>query len=456
MARGRWAALGCFILCAVAYAATAARGSGISLDVMASDFGSWHLARTGRPWLDHADLPSRIALNSHPETWLLTVHGHLVIGRSPGTIAVSLPAYWVFGHARFSVTPSAVTAAGLTAAAVTLLLLALRRSTSLPLTLAACAVFAFATPIWSVAADGVYPHTLTVLGICGMAWAASTGRWWLVGVFGGVALWGRVIAALIVAVVGLHLGARQRNARITLKIAAGSTAALALLSVWTHWMYGTWKPTGSYESSVLQSHAAQSVVSVSNQLGIWVSPGRGILVWTPVVLVMLPGLVRSWSTLPDWSRTLFWAGLLYTVVHAMVNPFGGGTGFYGYRYGLEFIACATPALGCSAVHVGRIGRVVIGPVIGVQLVEIALGAISERHGSGFPDLWRTNFFLTELHRIGAPGWGLVAISATLGLLAVQGARHLAASRTERAPGPADASAAPVMLPRVPHSGHAAP
>ena len=111
-----------------------------------------------------------------------------------------------------------------------------------------------------------------------------------------------------------------------------------------------------------------------NHLGFWVSPDRGLFVWTPVVLLLLPALVRSWRSLPDWSRALAMGGLAYTLVQLTFNRFSGGDIFYGYRLGLELLAAVTPALALSSPALGSLGRRLVGPVLGLQLFVIFLGA----------------------------------------------------------------------------------
>ena len=101
-----------------------------------------------------------------------------------------------------------------------------------------------------MAANALWPHTVTVLGICGMAWAASRNRWWLVGMFGGIALWGRLHAAIIVAVLAVGVAVVRRQPGIVLKAGALSVAALGLVGVWTHWVFGTWIPGAAATASV--------------------------------------------------------------------------------------------------------------------------------------------------------------------------------------------------------------
>ena len=156
----------------------------------------------------------------------------------------------------------------------------------------------------------------------------------------------------------------------------------------------------------------------------WVSPDRGILVWTPVVLLLLPALVRSWRDLPDWSRSLLAGGLLYTLASCAMNTFTGGDGFYGYRYGLEFLACATPALALSYERMGRLARTCLGPLIGVQFFAFLLGAVEDNAYLPQTAAWHQNVFVHTVDRVGPYGWLVVGFAAVLGWLA---ARRLARS-----------------------------
>ena len=280
----------------------------------------------------------------------------------------------------------------------------------------AAVVFGFATPVWSVAANGVWPHTITVFGICGMAWASATGRWWWVGIFGGVTLWGRLHAALIVAVLGLLVGLRRRSPGIVLKVGVASVAFLVPMSLWTHWMYGTWNPTASYDTTVFQDYAEQNRLSIVNQLGFWVAPDRGILVWTPLVLILVPALVRSWRQLPDWSQSLVWGGLAYTILQGVLNRFSGGDVFYGYRLGLEMLACATPALALSTPRMGRVARALLGPVIALQLLAISYGAVKDTAYLPFDQAWHHNAFEVAVTHGGIGMWLAVVLAVAIGYL----------------------------------------
>jgi alpha-1,2-mannosyltransferase len=402
----------------------------LNLDAWSANYESWTLATTGSPWLDHAVIP-QLANNPQRSQWItVQPNGHTVITRVPGVVAAALPAYWLMHPSHMTTAPGGLTAAFLEALAVTLLFLALKER--LPLRVAALSALAFgvSTPVWSVAADGMWPHTVTVLGIAGMVWAATSDRWWVVGIFGGITLWGRLHAAVIVAILGLFVGWRRRDLSIVLRVGVASGAFLLVMSWWTHWMYGSWNPMASYDTTPFADYAKNDPFNLVNQAGMWVSPARGFFVWTPVALLLLPALVRSWRELPDWSRALVYGGVFYTCLQALLNRFTGGDFSYGYRLTLEMLACATPAFAMSARRAGRWARLLLGPLLALQVVAIAFGAVSDKFFVGSPAAWRANPFVLVLDQLGPMGLVLVALTLGLGGLA---ARMWASSGHPRQP-----------------------
>jgi alpha-1,2-mannosyltransferase len=181
-------------------------------------------------------------------------------------------------------------------------------------------------------------------------------------------------------------------------------------------MYGTWDPTASYDIGTFTGYAEENRFSLTNQFGFWISPDRGILVWTPVILLLLPALVRSWRELPDWSRSLVWGGLVYTVLQGVLNRFSGGDVFYGYRLGLEMLASLTPALAFSLPRVGRVARPLIGPVVALQFFAIAWGAARDTAYLPFDQVWHHNAFEVAVRHGGVAAWCGVLLALGLGAL----------------------------------------
>jgi hypothetical protein len=149
----------------------------------------------------------------------------------------------------------------------------------------------------------------------------------------------------------------------------------------------------------------------------WVSPARGFFIWTQVALLLLPALVRSWRHLPDWSRALIYGGLVYTVVQAVFNRFSGGDFSYGYRLTLEMLACSTPALALSARRAGPWARRLLGPVLALQAVAIATGAVTDKFFVGSDGAWRANPFVLVLEEVGVASVLFVALTIGVGVLA---------------------------------------
>lgn len=392
-------------------------------DTYSAGLGAHVIATTGAPWLDALD-PAEFEPG---RTWIQISQrsGRPTVARAPGPIAAGIPAELVQravdDDGAFSLAPQAFTAATLTALAAMLLFFALRPYVPRVTALTATTSFALATPVWSVGADAMWTHPITVLGIVGMAAFASRERWWLVGVFGGIAVLGRLHTALIVAVLGAGLALVKRNPRIAVKVALPSLAGVGLASLWTQWVYGRWSPTGGYRAETAQRVASGfgegGGDALANQLGMWFSPGYGILVWTPILVLLLPSVIRGWHQVPTWARILPVGGLLYTLAQAQLNTFTGGDGFFGYRHGLEFLATVTPCVAIAVPgHLGRFSSRLLGPVLGIQLAAFAIGSTSEAWYIVFTDAWKDNSLALALRY--EPLYAvLVAMFAVVGFLA---------------------------------------
>jgi hypothetical protein len=389
-------------------------------DVSSAGIGAWRIVETGAPWLDESD--GQMSSIVQDDTWVTANldNGRPVVSRSPGVVAAAVPASWVsqrlLNQASFGPAPQAITAALLSAAAVAMLFLALSDRLLLRHAALAAALFGCTTPVWSIAANGLWPHTLTVLGLTGMAWATSRDKWVVAGLFGGLALWGRLHAAIIVATVGIGVAVYRRKSRPAILIGSVSLTAMALASLWSRWVYGSWIPSGGYGANPLNNavsgtYSAEEGGLLTSILGLMASPGFGLFVWTPALVLFLPALVRGWRECPDWARALLLGGLLYTVFQARINTFTGGQGFYGYRHALELLACAVPCIAFTARRAGRWARLLAPPVLGLQLSAIALGSIFDGGFVGRDKAWTDNAFLLTIEA--APVIGVITVVSSI-------------------------------------------
>lgn len=410
-----------FCVCAAIYALTLSTDP--SPDAFAADFAAWHIARTGDPVPDISDFPL-LDDNIIRETWIVqTVDGREAVGRAPGVIAAAVPAYALLRPPAISAVPGGLMAALISAAAVVLLFLVLRDRTGSRTAIVAASLVAFASPVWSVAADAMWPHTLTTPGIVAMAWAADRRRWWLVGLFGGLALWGRLHAALVCAVLGVGLAWCRRRPGIAIRIGATAGAMLVLMTGWTRWMYGSWDPTSGYRAGDFGNHVADNVLSLPNYLGFLVSADRGLLWWSPLLLLLLPAAWRNRRDLPDWSRWLAGGGLSYLLSQAILNRFSGGDQFYAYRTSLELVVALTPALALSAHRMSARARRWFTPLAVLQVVLITPGAVLDGFYTPVADVWWRNAFVDALVRRPLDLLPLAACALVVALLAVRLLEH---------------------------------
>lgn len=370
--------LAVFVLALAVYAPTASRHV-VNTDVAANTLTAWHMAHTGKPWMDGLDLHEAGKVPHYG----VGAGGHMVTTRTPGQVWAAMPFYLgsSASQAHFSLVPGDLAAAVMTALAMMLVFLALRRHLPALGSLGATAVLGFATPMWSVNADALWTHPVTVLGIAGAAWAISTERWWLAGVWLGMGMTGRVHVALIAAVVGVGMAWSKRSPKPAVRIAIPTLASLGLLSLWSRYVFATWDPRGAYSGHELgwtvPSPTNSSWGQIQNVAGFLASPDRGLVVWSPLLVLLLPAVVRGWRDAPHWSRWLAWGGVLYTVVQLGVQVFHGGDGFFGYRLGLELLVSITPVYAFTAHRVGRVARLLAPYVVGLQFGVMALGSIVE-------------------------------------------------------------------------------
>ncbi|HWJ83390.1 MAG TPA: hypothetical protein VNS55_14220 [Nocardioides sp.] len=392
------------VLALVVFALTASRGVS-SVDVVSVDLGSWRIATTGSPWLDDVRPDQLPAKPARDELWTTTNadNGHEVVARSVGAVLVAVPAYWVADRLfpgdrdRLPLRPGGITAAVLAALALVLLLRSLAGQVDgRTLVLAGCAL-AFTTPFWSIVGHDLWPHALTVLGLAGMAWASSGRRWWLAGLFGGIGLLGRLHFAFLVAAFGLVLAWRHRDPWVAVRVAGTSLPFVALSSLCGRVLYGSWNPNAGYRMGELSGWAQtqDALDRLTGLLGLFFSPGVGLFVWTPALLLVLPAVVRSWRGLPAWTTALLAGAGVYLAVQWWLNPFDGGAAFWGYRITVEAVVAAFPAVVLSVPRMGAAARRLLPAVLGVQLGVIALGAIA---GLGIltDDAWHANAVLHAL------------------------------------------------------------
>ncbi|HVL98872.1 MAG TPA: hypothetical protein VM324_06255 [Egibacteraceae bacterium] len=321
------------------YLATASYGIPQSPDPIAAAMPAWQLVERGTLSLD-------ASVGDNP--WLVDTGERVVSNRQPGVIAWGVPFYalWPLPAADdLPMAPAGVAAAVAAALAMGVLALVLRHLVAPTEAMVAALVAGLGTATWTVSADGLWPHGPSQLWL-GLALLALAGtRYVAAGLGFTAAIVTRPNAAVLAAVVGLYLAWRQRSVRPAVLVGAASVLGVVALVAYNTAVYGSPSIAGGYPSDFTDRLTTMTWLTYAeNVVGTFVSPGRGILVLSPFLLVLAPGLRAGWRAAPSWVRGSALAGVLYLALHLRMNRFSGGTNFFSYRYPIESLTLAAPLL----------------------------------------------------------------------------------------------------------------
>jgi hypothetical protein len=241
--------------------------------------------------------------------------------------------------------PAGVAAAVAGALAITAAFVVYRRIERRRLAWLAAAFLALGTGMWSVAADAMWTHGIgSLLLLLGVLGTASRRYGWAGAAF-ALAILCRPQYAVIPAVIGLWEGFRLRDVVPVLKIGIVSATGLVAMSVYSYTIFGTWLPVAGYSTekvgAVATTGGSQFLENVIFSLA---QPQRGLLLYTPILLLLLPGVARGWRGAPAWVRSSAVGGVLYAVVQLRANSWTGGADIFGNRLLLETLVLASPLL----------------------------------------------------------------------------------------------------------------
>lgn len=403
----------------VPYAATVSSDV-VNTDVAANSLTAWQIAHTGKPWMDGLDLTEKGEVSHYG----VGRDGHDVTTRTPGQIWAAVPFYLGSTPRQeelTSFTRSGLAAAALTAGAVVLMWRAIGQvNASPPTRWGATGLLAFATPMWSVSGNALWTHPVTVLGISAAALAAARERWWLVGGGFALAMTARIHVAIIAALVGLGVAYVKRRWRIVVEVAAPTLLCIGLLSLWSQYVFGSWDPRGAYSNhdmSSLVPGVSQGPGYLENLAGFLISPEKGLIVWTPLLVLLLPSVFRGFRAAPPWTRWFAIGGVAFGLAQVGVNVFHGGDAFYGYRLGLETLVSVFPLYVACARFAGGWAQTLAPIVIGVQLAAFVLGSAFEWTNFIVLDdeAWTRNSLIASFFEVPVliPAFAITAIAAAM-------------------------------------------
>jgi hypothetical protein len=360
-------------------------------DTRAAAYASWSIGTTGTPELPD-DWPA-----SRNYWGVETDDGRVYVNRFPGVAYWATPAYAVAAAVSdeplpshpflIDLRPAAWTAAITVVLAGVVAFALLRHLVGVRAAGLAAGVLVLGTGLWPVAADALWPHgpgallLLLVLwgwrrgGAVGVAMAASASS-------GAVLVRPHLVVALVV--VGAWVLWREPARRgVGAAVLAGGAAGLLALSVYTWALFGRFAPTAGYDApahlaGVVDRGPWRTVVDLGQALG---GPPRGLLLFSPVLVVALVAVVLERRALPAWTVVSALAGLLYLVVQVRaVGPLGGRD-FFGPRTALEPLVLAVPLLAVASSRLAARSR--------VGLAALAVGALVSVGINGYGAVFRS-------------------------------------------------------------------
>jgi len=363
------------LLAAYIVFANPARGG----DHYASALTAWSIATTGS-----ADLSPFV--QPREPLWFFEVGDQVLTNRFAGAVLYAVPFYAVADlfTDRFTMWPGIVAASACATAAVLLMWAAL-----LPLgrrvALGAAAVFGLGTATFAVSADTQWSHAPAQAALAGAVLALTRGRLGWAGVALGLAVAVRPHLAVAAVAIGAWMAVAARSWTPALRIWAGCVPGVLVLLTYNGAVHDRFWPTNGLERSADDvswggSGGGEGLAALpENLLGTLASPGRGVLVLYPVLVLLAFWLPAAWRRATPAERAAAVGGLGYLVAQLTLNRYSGGWWFFGSRLTIEPLTLAFPLLvrAWTAVPPGR-WRLASWLLLGWGTVTHVLGGISRQ------------------------------------------------------------------------------
>ena len=372
-------------------------------DSRAAALAAWSLGTHGTVALPDGWDPESVSWHAEG------ADGRLYVNRFPGVILWGAPFYAVSGlitgdrgtpvHPHLiDYRPAAVAAATATALGVLVSFWLFRRLTDRRTAVAAALVLAFATSVWSISGTALWTHGVThlmlALGMVGVARERQAGA----GLAYAFAVFTRPQTAIVPAVVGVWEGAHRRRLRPVVVLGVTSVLGLIGMVAYSRTIFGTWMPISGYGSYGVTNIVETGPFEQGRRLVLaFVDPRRGLLLYAPFLLLLVPGLRAAWRSAPPWVRSSAVAGVAYFLVQLRVNDFDGGTYFIAYRLPIEMLVLTAPLLVLSYDRFVRRNMARITGFVVLVAVAAFWQVVGVVHYSSEDILWE--FYVEEVHDV---------------------------------------------------------
>lgn len=247
--------------------------------------------------------------------------------------------------------------------------------------------FGLGTNAWPTASQALWQHesalaglALAVLCLAPPTASLKTSRLWVAAIGLGIAGAARFQVAPIVLVLAASAILRRRRARDVVSLLPIVACAATMIGVNLLWFGHPLGAMVGLEATLHpQIHGVGGPLSDApwtGALGLLVSPSRGLLVFSPVVLVALCGLGAMRRE--GWRSDLRWCALAAAAqfgLYAFYSVWWGGH-TYGPRYLLDLLPLLVPlaAAGTGALRASRPAKAAAGAALAWSVALAATGA----------------------------------------------------------------------------------
>ena len=172
----------------------------------------------------------------------------------------------------------------------------------------------------------------------------------------------------------------RRSIREIAALGAVSFIGVVLLVMYNEAVFGAYTLSGGYGGGFAEQAANVSPFLFLERLALSFVHLRVGMLWTsPFLLISLFALVKHRREAPDWALGASLGGLLYLVIQYRANRVTGGTGFFSYRYPLEALMAAGPAMAIGTWHWlqgSERKRLWFGALVALAVAAHAVGSLS--------------------------------------------------------------------------------
>jgi hypothetical protein len=277
-----------------------------------------------------------------------------------------------------------LTASALTAAACALIFLAVGRVASRGASLVTAIGLGLGTNYWALASQTLWQHETVAFGLALALWAwlredSRIGPAALAAGGVGLALAGaaRPQVAVMVAILLGWMAQRLGWRRGLVPSAIVATAAALVVTANMRWFGHPLGAAPALEALHPSVHAVDGSISRTpwiGALGLLVSPSRGLIVFSPIVLMALAGLRRPRPSAPvtGWLHA---AALAQFTAYACYSVWWAGH-TYGPRYVLDVLPLLAPAAaaGVDGIRHSRPQRAAAAALLAWSIIVAGAGA----------------------------------------------------------------------------------